>query len=59
MAEEIKYKVWIEVEKIITDDENDMEDYEDMECPVGVSYVDTLVEAVDLQNEIQKAFGTY
>ena len=53
-----KFKVWIEVERIETDDENNDEDYSDMACPVGVSHVDTLEEAVELQNQIVTTFGT-
>ena len=58
MAEQIKFKVWVEVEKYTTDSEDELNDnYEDMECPVGVAYVDTLKEAVELQEEIVKTFG--
>ena len=54
----VKFKVWVEVERIETDPENEMyEDYFDEECPVGISYVDTLEEAVELQEQIATVFG--
>lgn len=54
-----KWKVWVEVERIETDEEDGMEDYIDEECPVGIAYCDSLEAANYLQNEIQKAFGNY
>jgi len=54
----VRYKVWIEIERIETDPEDGDESYSDEECPVGISYCTTLEEAVELQNEIEKTFGT-
>lgn len=53
----VRYKVWVEVERIETDEQEDTEDYFDEECPVGISYCTTLEEAVELQKEIEKTFG--
>ncbi len=50
-----KYKVWVEIERIEnfgTDDES----YHDEECPNGVRTVDTLQEAVLLQELIVDSF---
>jgi len=52
-----KYKVWVEIERIETDNETGDEDYFDEECPVGITYCTTLEEAVALQQEIEKTFG--
>ena len=53
-----KFKVWVEIERIETDDDGNEEDYIDEEYPVGVAYVNTLEEAVELQNEIVDQVGT-
>lgn len=54
-----KWKVWVEIERIETDPEDPMsEDYIDEECPIGISYCDSLEEAVELQKGIEQMFGT-
>lgn len=51
-----KYKIWVEIERI-NDADTDDETYVDEECPIGIAYRDTLEDAVELQNEINKSFG--
>ena len=51
-----KYKVWIEVERIDTDEEGN-EEYSDCDFPVGIAYVDTFEEAQALQQNIANIFG--
>jgi len=54
-----KYKVWVEVERIETNPDDSMEeDYIDEECPVGITYCDSLEEATELQEAIRVQFGT-
>jgi hypothetical protein len=57
MAKQIKYKVWVEVERIETDTETGKEEYFDEENPVGIAYCDNLEDAVILQNVINNTFG--
>jgi hypothetical protein len=45
-----KYKIWVEIERIDNAGTDD-------ECPVGIAYRDTLEDAVELQNAIDKFFG--
>ena len=51
-----KYKIWVEIERI-DNFETDDESYADEECPVGIAYRETLEDAVQLQEVINKTFG--
>ena len=52
-----KYKVWVEVERIVLDKEGNEESYTDEECPIGIAYRDNLEDAVKLQELIENGFG--
>jgi hypothetical protein len=52
-----KYKVWVEVERIVVDKDGTEIEYADEECPIGIAYRDTLPEAVKLQELIENSFG--
>jgi len=52
-----KYKVWVEVERIVVDKKGNEIEYADEECPIGIAYRDTLPEAVKLQEIIENSFG--
>lgn len=51
-----KYKIWIEIERIENAGTDD-EDYIDEEIPFGVAYRDTIGDALELREEINKVFG--
>ena len=51
-----KFKVWIEIERI-DDHGTDDESYTDEDCPISIAYRDTLEEAVELQESIEKTFS--
>lgn len=53
---ECKFKVWVEIERIETDEE-DNETYHDEECPVGIAYRESIEDAVNLQTLINNTFG--
>jgi hypothetical protein len=53
---ENRYKVWVEIERIETDEEGN-ETYHDEECPIGIAYRETIQDAVTLQNLINQVFG--
>ncbi len=53
---ETKYKIWIEIERIDTD-ENGEEEFSDCDCPESIGYRDTFEDARDLVNDIIKNFG--
>ena len=52
----VRYKIWVEVERIETDD-NGEETYHDEDSPIGIAYRDSIEDAVELQNEINSTFG--
>jgi hypothetical protein len=52
----VKYKVWVEVERIETDKDGN-ETYHDEECPIGLAYEDSIEDAVELQNIINDQYG--
>lgn len=49
------YKIWSEVEKI-TEYEDGMEEYEDMEMPMGITYRESEEEARKFQEEIRDMY---
>jgi len=51
-----KYKIWVEVERIDTDDEGE-ESYSDTDFPESIAYRDTFEDATELQQLIVKTFG--
>ena len=53
----VKFKIWVEIERIETDDNGIEVNYIDEECPIGVAYRDSIEDAVELQNEINATFG--
>jgi hypothetical protein len=54
---QVRYKVWIEIERIEVDPLTGEDDYYDEEVPMGVAYRDTFLEAEELQNLISDTFG--
>lgn len=61
MAKEIRYKVWVEIERIETDEDGD-ETYHDEDStidalPRGIAYRDTLDDAIELAEEMESTFG--
>lgn len=52
-----KYKIWIEIERIEYDPEDDIEDYIDEEIPFGIAEVNSFDDALKLREEINKVFG--
>lgn len=53
----IRYKVWVEVERIEYDPLTDTETYHDEDNPFGIAYRDTIEEAFELQGLINNTFG--
>lgn len=51
-----KYKIWLEIERIDNHGTAD-EDYIDEQIPFGIAYVDTLEDALEMREEINKVFG--
>jgi len=56
MAKEIKYKVWVEIERCETDSETGEEQFFDEE-PIGIAYRDNFEDAQELQGIINNIFG--
>lgn len=57
MAKQIRYKVWVEIERIEIDPETGNEEYFDEDNPIGIAYRDDIEDAVILQNVINNTFG--
>jgi hypothetical protein len=53
----IKYKVWVHIERIETDPETNNEQYFDEDECTGIAYRDTLDDAIGLQNYISDLVG--
>jgi len=53
----VKYKVWVEIERIETDPEDGEESYSDCEFPESIAYRETFEDATQLQQDIVKTFG--
>lgn len=53
----IKYKVWVEIERIEYDPETQEEEYLETDSPLGICYRRTFEDAVAIQNEIADAYG--
>ena len=51
-----KYKIWVEIERIDTDDDGN-EEYSDCDMPEGIAYVNTYEEAEALQESIANLFS--
>jgi hypothetical protein len=56
LAKNTRYKVWIEIERIETDADGN-ETYHSEDNPVGLSYEDSIEDAVELQTIINDTFG--
>lgn len=56
MAASVKYKVWVEIERIDTDEEGN-EEYSDCDMPESIAYRDTYEDAAELQQQIVNTFG--
>jgi hypothetical protein len=56
MAKSVKFKIWVEIERIETDDDGN-ETYYDEECPVGIAYRDNAEDAFNLQALISNTFS--
>jgi hypothetical protein len=54
---QVRYKVWIEIERWELDPLTGEERYIDEEVPMGIAYRDTFLEAEELQNLISDTFG--
>ena len=58
MAKKVKFKIWMTVEKITTDEEEGMEDYEDIDdVTMSVTECDSLKEATDLMEDIHYIYS--
>ena len=53
----VKYKIWVEIERIEYDPETQEEEYLETDCPEGIGYRRTFEEAVALQQEIVNSFA--
>lgn len=53
----VRYKLWVEIERIEFDPETNEETYHDMECPIAIAYRDNLQDAVNLQLLIENNFS--
>jgi hypothetical protein len=53
----IRYKVWVEIERIEYDPETDTETYHDEDNPVALAYEDSIEDAVELQTIINDQYG--
>ena len=53
----IKYKIWVEIERIEYDPETQEEEYLETDSPMGICYRRSMEDAVAVQTEIANAFG--
>lgn len=54
---QIRYKIWVEIERIEIDPETGSEEYFDEDNPIGIAYRDNIEDAVEMQNLINNTFG--